>query len=94
MVWSGNDVTGSYGADRIRLATQEIHFATTAGGSGASTDPTSYFADTSAVPTRMLINSVGDVAIGSTQFNNSSPEQLLVDAGATTSYNVVSGKGK
>ncbi len=93
MVWSGNDVAGSYGPDRIRLATQEIYFATTANGAGASADPSSFFADTSAVPTRMFINENGNVSIGSTTFNNSNPEQLLVDAGVTTSYNVVSGKG-
>ncbi|MBS1609489.1 MAG: tail fiber domain-containing protein [Bacteroidetes bacterium] len=93
MLWSGNDIAGSYGPDRIRLASHEIYFATTTAGAGVSGDPTSFFEDTSAVPTRMLINKDGNVAIGTTNFNSISPEQLLVDAGNTSSYNVISGKG-
>jgi len=42
---------------------------------------------------RMRINSDGNAAIGATSFNSTNPERLLVDAGATTSYNVISGKG-
>lgn len=42
---------------------------------------------------RMRINGVGNVAIGATAFNATNPEKLLVDAGTTTSYNVISGKG-
>jgi hypothetical protein len=42
---------------------------------------------------RVRISSVGDVAIGTTGWDATNPEQLLVDAGATTSYNVISGKG-
>jgi Chaperone of endosialidase len=94
MLFSGNDITGSYGADRIRLASQEIHFATApARGSVNSGDPSSYYANTTNVPTRMFINSNGNVGIGSTTFNNTNPEALLVNAGNTSSYNVISGKG-
>ena len=94
MVFSGNDPSGSFGPDRIRFASHEIHFATTALGSGISSgDPSSFFENTSNVPTRLFINSDGNVAIGAVNFNNSSPEQLLVDAGTTSSYNVISGKG-
>ncbi|WP_419801414.1 tail fiber domain-containing protein [Mucilaginibacter sp.] len=39
-------------------------------------------------------NSVGNVGIGSSSFNSSNPEQLLVDAGTASSYNVISGKGR
>lgn len=42
---------------------------------------------------RMRINGNGNVAIGATAFNATNPEKLLVDAGTTTSYNVISGKG-
>lgn len=42
---------------------------------------------------RMRINGSGNVAIGTTTFNSTNPEKLLVDAGTTSSYNVISGKG-
>jgi Chaperone of endosialidase len=94
MLFSGNDVTGTYGADRIRLASQELYFATTPASAGINTgDPSSFYENTTNVPTRMYINQRGNVAIGTTTFNTNKPEQLLVDAGTTTSYNVISGKG-
>jgi hypothetical protein len=94
MVFSGNDVTGSLGADRIRLASNEIYFATTPASSGINAgDPTSFYEDTTNVPTRMYINQNGNVAIGATRFNSTKPEQLLVDADTTSSYNVISAKG-
>ncbi|WP_299286677.1 tail fiber domain-containing protein [uncultured Mucilaginibacter sp.] len=42
---------------------------------------------------KMRVASTGDVAIGGTAFNSTNPEQLLVDAGTTSSFNVISGKG-
>jgi Chaperone of endosialidase len=94
MLFSGNDVSGSYGADRIRLASQELYFATTPASAGINSgDASSFYANTTSVPTRMFINKNGNVAIGTTTFNATKPEQLLVDAGTTTSYNVISGKG-
>ncbi len=42
---------------------------------------------------RLRINENGNVGIGSTAFNSTNPEKLLVDAGTTTSFNVISGKG-
>ncbi|MBC7904910.1 MAG: tail fiber domain-containing protein [Gemmatimonadaceae bacterium] len=42
---------------------------------------------------RMRISETGNVGIGSSAFNATNPEKLLVDAGVTTSYNVISGKG-
>ena len=42
---------------------------------------------------RIRINGSGNVAIGTTSFNVSNPERLVVDAGTTSSYNVISGKG-
>jgi Chaperone of endosialidase len=94
MLFSGNDIADSSGADRIRLATNEIHFATSpTTTSPNSGDPTANFSNTTAVPTRMYINQNGNVGIGTTTFNSTKPEKLLVDAGTTTSYNVISGKG-
>jgi phage gp45-like len=94
MLFCGNDPIGSFGADRIRLASHELHFATAPVSSGINTDdPSSFYEDTTNVPTRMFINENGNVAIGATAFNTTNPEVLLVDAGATSSYNVISGKG-
>ena len=42
---------------------------------------------------RMRITNSGNVGIGTSSFNGSNPEKLLVDAGATSSFNVISGKG-
>lgn len=42
---------------------------------------------------KMRISTTGDVAIGTTTFDATNPEQLLVDAGNTSSINVISGKG-
>ena len=42
---------------------------------------------------RMRIDENGRVAIGATTFNALNPEKLLVDAGTTLSWNVISGKG-
>ncbi|MBS1565691.1 MAG: tail fiber domain-containing protein, partial [Bacteroidetes bacterium] len=42
---------------------------------------------------RVRIDTNGCVAIGAQAFTAAAPEKLLVDAGTTTSYNVISGKG-
>lgn len=96
MLFSGNDVSGSFGADRIRLATHEIHFATASTNpSTNSGDATTNFESTTTYPTRMLINQDGNVGIGTSTFNATYPERLIVDAGSTvTNYqNVIVGKG-
>ncbi len=40
------------------------------------------------------MNSLGSVGVGATAFDASNAEELLVDAGNTLSYNVISGKGE
>jgi hypothetical protein len=40
-----------------------------------------------------IVDEVGRVGIGTSTFDGSNPEKLLVDAGSTSSYNVISGKG-
>lgn len=42
---------------------------------------------------RMRISETGNVGIGATTFSATVPEKLLVDAGSTSSYNVISGRG-
>ncbi|MEP7377221.1 MAG: tail fiber domain-containing protein [Chitinophagaceae bacterium] len=94
LFFCGNDPVGTYGADRIRLASHELHFATAPTSSGINAgDATAFFESTVNAPTRMLINENGNVAIGTTAFNPTNPEALLVDAGVTSSYNAISGKG-
>lgn len=41
----------------------------------------------------IVLNPTGNAGIGSASFDGSNPEKLLVDAGTTSSYNVISGKG-
>jgi Chaperone of endosialidase len=42
---------------------------------------------------RMRFTESGNVGIGTSTFTTANPEKLLVDAGTTTSFNVISGKG-
>ncbi len=58
-----------------------------------TTDAVDFVTKTSGVE-RMRVGSLGNVGIGGTSFNNTNPEQLLVDAGlSATSINVITGKG-
>ncbi|MFN8252754.1 MAG: hypothetical protein U0V75_12855 [Ferruginibacter sp.] len=41
----------------------------------------------------IVLNPTGNVGVGSASFDGTNPEKLLVDAGTTSSYNVISGKG-
>lgn len=41
----------------------------------------------------ILMNTTGNVGIGTSTFDATNPEKLLVDAGATTSYNAIAAKG-
>jgi hypothetical protein len=43
---------------------------------------------------RMRISNTGNVGIGTSSFDGTNPEKLLIDAGTTTSYNLVEGHGK
>ncbi len=41
----------------------------------------------------IVMNPTGNVGVGGASFDGTNPEKLLVDAGTTSSYNVISGKG-
>ena len=41
----------------------------------------------------MRLTATGNAGIGTSTFDATNPEKLLVDAGTTTSFNVISGKG-
>jgi len=94
MLFSGNDFSSTYGPDRIRLATHEIHLATASTNPSTNVgDATSNFENTTTYPTRMYINPAGNVAIGATSFSADNPEKLLVNAGTTSSVNAIVAKG-
>ncbi len=42
---------------------------------------------------KMRLSSAGSLGIGATSFDGTNPEKLLVDAGTTTSFNAIAGKG-
>lgn len=42
---------------------------------------------------RMVVDSVGNIGVGSSTFSSTNPEKLLVDAGTTSSVNAIVGKG-
>ena len=42
---------------------------------------------------RMRLTTTGNLGIGSSTFDGTNPEKLLVDAGTTTSYNLMTGRG-
>ena len=42
---------------------------------------------------KMRLFATGGLAIGATSLDGTNPEKLLVDAGTTTSYNLINGKG-
>jgi len=43
---------------------------------------------------KMRLSSAGNVAIGATSFNATNPEKFLVQAGVTSSFNLMQGRGK
>ncbi|MBL9134507.1 MAG: DUF2793 domain-containing protein [Verrucomicrobiales bacterium] len=52
------------------------------------------FTSTNALATSSIYESNGNVAIGDSTFDGNFPEKFRVDAGQTTSYNVISGYGE
>ncbi|WP_158069994.1 tail fiber domain-containing protein [Cnuella takakiae] len=90
LFFSGNDPAGSWGPDRIRMATNEFKIQTT---TSAQINTIALAEAENTENTRLLINSAGNVGIGTEQFDGTAPEKLLVDAGTTSSYNLINGQG-
>src|SRR5262245_49247239 len=70
-------------------------------GNSGTTAGTNFIGTTNAVDfvtkknntERTRISSAGNFAIGTSSFNGTNPEKLIVDAGTTTSVNAIVGKG-
>jgi len=90
LFYVGNDADNSYGPDRIRMVGEEFKFQ--AFNAGYLSTLANAESETS-IKTRMYINPDGNVAIGTTSFDASNPDQLIVDASASGSSNVITGKG-
>ena len=52
-----------------------------------------YIYDAAAVATRLFIDGTGNIGVGNYTFDATNPEKFVVDAGTTSSFNVISGKG-
>ena len=90
LFYVGNDYSTSYGPDRMRMVGEEFRFQSfnNAGFSSLSNAESGTNLNTS-----MLINSDGNVGIGTTTFDGSNPDRLIVDASTSGSSNVITGKG-
>ena len=89
LFYSGNDHDNAFGPDRIRMVTEEFRVQ----GFGSDIGNLSAAETGNTLNNRFLVNVKGNVAIGTDQFNTSSPEKLLIDAGTTSSYNLVNARG-
>ncbi len=90
LFYVGNDASSSFGPDRIRMVGEEFKFQ--AFNSGTNSTLANAESETT-INTRMYINPDGNVAIGTTSFDPSNPDRLIVDATATGSSNVFTGIG-
>lgn len=86
----GNDNEAAYGPDRIRMVAEEFRLQTF---NNAANSTLANAESETGTNTRLLVNTEGNVAIGSTAFTSGNAEKLLVDAGTTASYNVIGAKG-
>jgi hypothetical protein len=89
LFYSGNDPQTSFGPDRIRMVAEEFRVQSfgTDQGSLANAE------NENGVNTRFYIDPNGNVAIGATPISGSNPEKLLIDAGTTSSYNLINAEG-
>ena len=90
LFYVGNDADDSYGPDRIRMTAEEFKFQAFNSGSNSSLANAETETNTE---TRFWINSEGNVSVGSDTLDPDSPEKFRVDAGVTSSYNLINGVG-
>jgi hypothetical protein len=90
LFYAGNDYSSSYGPDRIRMVGEEIRFQSfnNAGFSSLSNAESE-----TSINTNLIIDAGGNVGIGTTGFDATDPEKFLIDAGNTTSKNLIGGYG-
>lgn len=81
---------GRYNASLTRNAGSGFDSYYTGNGSSVSTDLRVFSSNSE----RMRVNQNGQVGIGTSSFDATNPEKLLVDAGSTSSHNLISGRGE
>ena len=88
LLYSGNDNSNGFGADRVKLSAHEIRFCTTATTGAANSGEVSAFYENEAnVPLRMLIQDNGDVQI--VQYPNTRNDTNPINFLGTTSTGLV-----
>lgn len=82
--------TGRYNGSVTNATGSGIDAYYTGNGTTSNTDLRMYTSNAEA----MILNPAGYVGIGTSSFSGTNTEKLLVDAGSSSSYNVISGKGE
>lgn len=82
--------TGRYNGSVTNATGSGIDAYYTGNGTTSNTDLRIYTSNAEA----MILNPAGYVGIGTSSFSGTNTEKLLVDAGSSSSYNVISGKGE
>lgn len=81
--------TGRYNGSVTNATGSGLDAYYTGNGTTNSTDLRMYTSNGE----KMILNATGYVGIGTSTFDGTYPEKLIVDAGSSTSYNVISGRG-
>jgi hypothetical protein len=90
LFYVGNDAVSTWGPDRIRMVGEEFRFQSF--NNGGYSNLSNAESETN-LNTSMLIDANGSVGIGATSFDGTDPEKLLIDAGSTSSRNLIGAYG-